>query len=414
MKALCWEGVNKLAVERVPDPQILGDQDAIVKVVLTSTCGSDLHLIDGFMPTMRPGDVLGHEFMGEIVEVGPGVRRRRVGERVVVCPLIGCGRCWYCAHDLWSLCDNTNPGWELARDTLGFETAGIYGFSHAMGGFRGSHSEYVRVPFADHGTFSVPDGVGDMDALYASDAAPTGWTGAHMGGVKPGDVVAIWGAGGVGQMAARSAQILGAERVMLIDRVPERLAMAERYMDAETIDYSGTDVQAELRERTGGRGPDVCIEAVGMEARTGGGRIGRNGQDGRHGRGGRNGRGGLDGQDAKDMARQRLHMRQDRPVAVREAIHACRKGGSVFVLGAFGGSVDRFPLGELVNKGLTLAGANQYGQRYIPMLLKRMASGELSARQLATHEMSLDEAPRGYDLFKHKRDGCVRVAFRPR
>jgi threonine dehydrogenase-like Zn-dependent dehydrogenase len=396
MKALCWEGVNKLAVERVPDPQILTDQDAIVKVTLSSTCGSDLHIIDGYLPTMQAGDVIGHEFMGEIVEVGPGVRRRRVGERVVVCPFVGCGRCWYCTHDLWSLCDNTNPGWEVSRETLGFETAGIYGFSHAMGGFRGSHAEYVRVPFADYGTFVVPDGVGDMDALYASDAVPTGWTGAHMSGVRPGDVVAVWGAGGVGQMAVRSAQILGAERVMVIDRVPERLAMAERYMDAETIDYSRTDVAAELRERTGGRGPDVCIEAVGMEARPSGGA-----QDGRYAR------------DTRDKARQRLHLRQDRPIAVREAILACRKGGSVFVLGVFGGMVDRFPLGVLTNKGLTFGGANQPGQRYIPMLLKRMASGELSARHLATHEMTLEEAPRGYDLFKHKRDGCMRVAFRP-
>jgi threonine dehydrogenase-like Zn-dependent dehydrogenase len=390
VKALCWEGVNKLAVERVPDPQILNDQDAIVKVILTTTCGSDLHLINGFIPTMQAGDVMGHEFMGEIVEVGPGVRRRRVGERVVVCPFVGCGRCWYCTHDLWSLCDNTNPGWELARDALGFETGGVYGCSHAMGGYRGSHSEYIRVPFADYGTFSVPDGVGDMDAMYASDAAPTGWMGAHLGGVKPGDVVAVWGAGGVGQMAARAAQILGAERVVVIDRVPERLAMAERYLDAETIDYSCTDVQAELRERTGGRGPDVCIEAVGMEAT-----------------------GAPDGQYAYGKMKQRLHMRQERPIAVREAVYACRKGGSVFILGVFGGMVDKFPLGALMNKGLTFAGAQQHGHRYIPMLLKRMASGELSARQLATHEMSLDDAPRGYDMFKHKRDGCVRVAFRP-
>jgi threonine dehydrogenase-like Zn-dependent dehydrogenase len=390
VKALCWEGVNKLAVERVPDPQILNDQDAIVKVTLTTTCGSDLHLIDGFVPTMEAGDVMGHEFMGEIVDVGPGVRRRKVGERVVVCSLIGCGRCWYCTHDLWSLCDNSNPNRELARETLGFEIAGVFAYSHAMGGFHGSHSEYVRVPFADYGTFPVPDAVGDMDALYASDAAPTGWMGAHLGGVRPGDVVAVWGAGGVGQMAARSAQLLGAERVMVIDRLPERLAMAERYMGTDTIDYSRVAVLDELRECTGGRGPDVCIEAVGMEAT-----------------------GAPDGQYAYDRVKQRLHMRQERPTAVREAIQACRKGGSVFVLGVFGGHVDRFPLGALMNKGLTFAGAQQHGHRYIPMLLKRMANGELSTRQLTTHEMTLDEAPRGYDMFKHKKDACVRVAFRP-
>jgi len=390
VKALCWEGVNKLAMERVPDPQILNDQDAIVKVTLTTTCGSDLHLINGLVPTMQSGDVLGHEFMGEIVEVGPGVRRRKVGERVVVTSFIGCGRCWYCTHDLWSLCDNSNPNWDLQSMALGVETGAVYAYSHAMGGFKGSHSEYIRVPFADYGTFPVPDAVSDMDALYASDAVPTGWMGAHLGGVKPGDVVAVWGAGGVGQMAARAAQILGADRVIVIDRLPERLAMAERYMDAETIDYSGTDVQAELRERTGGRGPDVCIEAVGMEAT-----------------------GAPDGRNAYAKAKRRLHLREERPIAVREAIQACRKGGSVFVLGVFGGTVDKFPLGMLMNKGLTLAGAQQHGQRYVPMLLKRMASGELSARHLATHEMPLDEAPRGYDMFKHKKDGCVRVAFRP-
>jgi threonine dehydrogenase-like Zn-dependent dehydrogenase len=390
VKALCWEGVNDLAVERVPDPQILNDQDVIVKVLLTTTCGSDLHLINGFVPTMEAGDVMGHEFMGEIVEVGPGVRRRRVGERVVVTSFIGCGRCWYCTHDLWSLCDNTNPNWDLERMTLGFETGGVFAYSHALGGFKGSHSEYVRVPFADYGTFPVPDGVGDLDALYASDAVPTGWMGAHLGGVKPGDVVAVWGAGGVGQMAARAAQLLGADQVIVIDRLPERLAMAERYMDTETIDYSRTDVQEELRERTGGRGPDVCVEAVGMEATT-----------------------APDGQYAVEKIKQRLRPRQQRPTAVREAIYACRKGGSVFVLGVFGGMVDDFPLGAMMNKGLTVAGAQQHGQRYVPMLLKRMASGELSARHLATHEMPLDEAPRGYDMFKHKKDGCVRVAFHP-
>lgn len=392
MKALCWEGVHKLAVERVPDPQIMGDQDAIVRVMLSTTCGSDLHLINGFVPTMQPGDVMGHEFMGEIVEVGPGVRRRRVGDRVVVCSFIGCGRCWFCTHDLWSLCDNANPEWELSRETLGFDIGGVYGYSHAMGGFRGSHCEYIRVPFADYGTFPIPDGVADMDALYASDAVPTGWMGAHLGGVRPGDVVAVWGAGGVGQMAARAAQILGAERVIVIDRIPERLAMAERYLNTETVDYSRTDVRAELLEHSGGRGPDVCIEAVGMEARPDG---------------------AGDGQFAYDRVKEQLHLHQDRPIAVREAVHACRKGGSVFVLGVFGGMVDRFPLGELMNKGLTFAGAQQHGHRYIPMLLKRMASGELSARHLATHEMTLDDAPRGYAMFNHRKDGCVRVAFRP-
>ena len=389
MKALCWEGVDKLSVERVPDPQIMNDQDAIIKVTLSTTCGSDLHLINGFVPTMRSGDVMGHEFMGEIVEIGPAVRRRKVGDRVVVCSFIGCGRCWYCSHDMWSLCDNANPNWELAQEMFGFEIGGVYGYSHALGGFKGSHAEYIRVPFADYGTFPIPDGVDDKDALYASDAAPTGWMGAHLGGVKPGDVVAVWGAGGVGQMAARSAEILGADRVIVIDRLPERLAMTERYTGAETIDFSTTDVDAELLEHTGGRGPDVCIEAVGMEAV------------------------GTDGEYAAEKIRQGMRLHRERPVALRQAIQACRKGGSVFILGVFGGSVDRFPLGAVMNKGLTVRGAQQHGHRYIPMLLERIAAGELRTGHLATHEFPLDEAPKGYKMFKNKLNGCVRSVFRP-
>jgi threonine dehydrogenase-like Zn-dependent dehydrogenase len=389
VKAVCWEGVNKVGVERVPDPRILNDQDAILKVGLSTTCGSDLHLLGGYIPSMREGDVIGHEFMGEIIEVGPGVRRRKVGDRVVVCSFIGCGRCWYCTHDLWSLCDNTNPNWERQHEILGFETGGIFGYSHAFGAFKGSHSEYVRIPMADYGTFPIPDGVSDKDALFTSDAAPTGWMGAHLGGVKPGDIVAVWGAGAVGQMAARSAQILGAERVIVIDWIAERLAMTEEKIGAETMDFTETDVLAELNELTGGRGPDVCIEAVGMEA------VERNTQF------------------AYDKVKQQLRLQAERPITVREAIYACRKGGSVFVLGVFGGMSDKFPLGALMNKGLSLAGAQQHGHRYIPMLLERVANGELSTGHVGTHEMTLDEASRGYDLFKNKKDGCVRSVFRP-
>ncbi|GAA3114155.1 zinc-dependent alcohol dehydrogenase [Planomonospora alba] len=389
MKALCWQGVNELSVEEVPDPQILNAQDMIVKVRLTTTCGSDLHLLGGYIPAMRAGDVIGHEFIGEVVAVGSDVRRHRIGDRVVVCSFIACGRCWYCENDLWSLCDNgnTNPG--IGQALFGYEPGGVFGYSHAMGGFKGSHAEYVRVPFADHGAFPVPDGVDDTSALFASDSVPTGWMGAHLGGVRPGDVVAVWGAGAVGQMAARAAMLLGAERVVVIDRLPERLSMTERHIGAETIDYTATDVGAELRELTGGRGPDVCIEAVGMEAHDTG------------------------VQGAYDQVKQQLRLQMDRPAAVREAIYACRKGGSVFVLGVFGGTVDKFPLGAMMNKGLTVRGAQQHGQRYIPMLLDRMARGELKTSHLATHVMSLDEAPTGYDLFKNKKDGCVRAVFRP-
>jgi threonine dehydrogenase-like Zn-dependent dehydrogenase len=381
--------VNKLSTETVPDPELRNDQDIIVKVRYSTTCGSDLHLIGGFIPAMEAGDVLGHEFVGEVVEVGAAVRNHQVGDRVVVASFIGCGRCWYCRHDLWSLCDNSNTNPGIASMAYGYESGGIFGYSHAMGGFRGSHAEYIRVPFADYGAFPVPPEVDDRSALFVSDSVPTGWMGADLGGVGAGDIVAVWGCGAVGQMAARAAMLLGAERVISIDRIPERLAMTERHIGSETIDYSTTDVGAELRERTGGRGPDVCIEAVGMEAHSAG------------------------PHHFYDQVKQQLRLESDRPTAVREAIHACRKGGTVFVLGVFGGLVDKFPLGAVINKGLTVRGAQQHGQRYIPMLLDRVAKGEISSAHLVTHELSLDDGAKGYDLFKHKKDGCVRAIFDP-
>jgi threonine dehydrogenase-like Zn-dependent dehydrogenase len=389
VKALTWQGVNELSVEQVPDPGIQNDQDIVVRVILTTACGSDLHLLGGYIPAMRKGDVIGHEFLGDVVEVGKGVRHRRVGERVVVCSFISCGRCWYCENQLTSLCDNSNTNPGIAQALFGYEPGGIYGYSHAMGGFGGSHAEYVRVPFGDYDAFPVPDGVSDEAALFASDSVPTGWMGAELGGVRPGDTVAVWGCGAVGQMAARAAMLLGAERVIAIDRLPERLSMTERFVRCETVDYSSTDVGAELRERTGGRGPDVCIEAVGMEAHSEG------------------------PQFLYDQVKQQLRLQTDRPVAVREAIHACRKGGSIFVLGVFGAAVDKFPLGAIVNNGLTLRGAQQHGHRWIPMLLDRIARGEISTAHLMTHQLPLEDSPRGYDLFKNKEDGCVRAVFQP-
>jgi threonine dehydrogenase-like Zn-dependent dehydrogenase len=389
VKALTWDGVNKLAVRDVPDPRIENREDMIVRVRRSTTCGSDLHLLGGYIPFMQAGDVLGHEFMGEVVEVGPDVRRHTVGDRVVVSSFISCGRCWFCANDLYSCCDNGNTNPAVTETLWGQAPGGCYGYSHAMGGFKGSHAEYIRVPFADVGAFRVPDGVSDERALFASDAAPTGWMGADLGDVRPGDVVAVWGAGAVGQMAARASMLLGAERVIAIDRFDYRLRMTERYIGAETIDYTRTSVAAELRERTGGRGPDVCIEAVGMEAHTAG------------------------PQHLYDQVKQQLRLQQDRPSAVREAIHACRKGGSVFVLGVFAGMVDKFPLGALMNKGLTLRSAQMHGQRYIPMLLDRMERDELVTEHFATHVLPLDEGPTGYRLFKEKQDDCVRAVFTP-
>ena len=389
MKALCWTGVNKTSVETVTDPQILNSEDIILKVRLTTTCGSDLHLLGGYIPAMRAGDVLGHEFMGEVVEVGSGVRRHKAGDRVVVCSFISCGRCWYCEHKLFSLCDNGNPNPALPEGLWGSSIGGCYGYSHALGGFAGSHADYVRVPYADQGAFIIPDGVDDMDALFASDAAPTGWTGADQIGVQPGDTVAVWGAGGVGQMAARASMLKGAERVMVIDRLPERLAQVENVIGAETINYETDTVAAELRERTGGRGPDICIEAVGMEADSPG------------------------PQYLYDQVKQQLRLETDRPIALREAIYNCRKGGGVFDLGVYAGLVDKFPMGAVMNKALTLRGAQQHGHRYIPEILDLMARGEVKASHLATHVMPLTEGPTGYRMFKNKEDGCVRAVFQP-
>lgn len=384
MKALCWQGINQLAVEDVPDPTIQNDQDAILQVRLSSVCGSDLHLLPGYIPAMRAGDILGHEFLGEVVEVGPAVRKHRVGDRVVVSSIIGCGRCWYCVNGMWSLCDNSNVNPALPEALYGYAPGGIFGYSHPTGGFAGSHAQYVRVPFADHGAFTVPDDLDDETAVFASDAVPTGWMGADLGGVRPGDIVAVWGCGGVGQMAARAAMLLGAERVIAIDRIPERLDMTERHIGAETLNYETEDVQTALREITGGRGPDVCIEAVGMEAHSH--RPWR----------------------LYDKVKQQLRLESGRPHALREAIYGCRKGGSVFILGVFAGLVDKMPIGAIVNKGLTVRSAQMHGQRYIPMLLERIAAGEIPTRHLLTHPLTLEQGPYGYDVQTQEGRMCAR------
>jgi threonine dehydrogenase-like Zn-dependent dehydrogenase len=388
VKALVWKGVNEVAVEEVPDPQILNAQDVILRPTLSATCGSDLHLLGGYIPFMQTGDVLGHEFMGEVVEVGSEVGKHRVGDRVVVSSFVSCGRCWYCQQGLYSCCDNGNTNPAITETLWGQAVGGCYGYSHALGGFMGSHAEYIRIPYADVGAFPIPDGVSDERALWASDAAPTGWTGADMGNVQPGDVVAVWGAGGVGQMAARAAMLLGAEQVVVIDRFDYRLEATRQHVGAETLNYEKTDIGAELLERTGGRGPDVCIEAVGMEAHSSG------------------------PQYLYDQLKQQLRLESDRPIALREAIYQCRKGGTVFCLGVFGGLVDKFPMGAVMNKGLTLRGAQQHGQRYVPMLLERMERGELVTEHLATHVMPLEQGPEGYRMFKEKEDGNIRSVFR--
>jgi threonine dehydrogenase-like Zn-dependent dehydrogenase len=390
VKGLCWTGVNEVSVEEVPDPQILNKQDAILKVRLSSVCGSDLHQISGYIPAMQSGDVIGHEFMGEIVEVGPEVRKHHPGDRVVVCSVIACGRCTYCEQGLFSCCDNGNTNPAITEHMWGYHTAGIFGYSHAMGGFKGSHAEYVRVPYADQIAFTVPDELDDRTALFASDSAPTGWMGADIGGVKPGDVVAVWGCGAVGQMAARAAMLLGAERVIAIDRFGYRLDMMEKHIGAEVLNYEQTDIDAELRERSGGRGPDVCIEAVGLESHSTGPQY-----------------------RVEQLKQQTRVLETDRPHALRSAIINCRKGGTVSVMGVFAGMVDKFPMGAFMNKGLTMRTGQQHGERYIPMLLERMAKGELKTSHLMTHPMPLDDGARGYDLFKNKKDDCLRSVFIP-
>ncbi|MGW4501400.1 zinc-dependent alcohol dehydrogenase [Micromonospora sp. NPDC004336] len=389
MRALCWEGVGKLAVRDVPEPRVRAEGDIIVKVRASSVCGSDLHLINGYLPAMRAGDVLGHEFTGEVVETGPGVRRLRVGDRVVVGSVVACGGCWYCRTEQYSLCDNSNPQPVFTEKLWGHSPAGILGYSHAAGGYSGSHAEYVRVPFGDIGAFPVPDGVPDDSVVFASDAMPTGWMAADFCALKGGEVVAVWGAGGVGQMAARSAQLLGAERVIVIDRLPERLATAADRLGVETVNYAETDVLEALREMTAGRGPDACIEAVGMESHDVGPAY------------------------AYDRAKQTARLQTDRPTSVRQAIMACRKGGTVSIVGVYAGLVDKFPLGAAMNKALVLRMGQMHAQRYIPMLLDRLAAGEIDPGYLATHPMSLEEGARGYEVFEKKEDGCLRSVLHP-
>jgi threonine dehydrogenase-like Zn-dependent dehydrogenase len=389
MRALCWNGINNLGVETVPDPVIVNPHDAIVRVILSATCGSDLHLIDGYLPTVREGDVIGHEFMGEIVELGRAVQNVRIGDRVVVPSAIACGQCWYCRQDLHSLCDNTNPNFELQEPLLGYPTAGIYGYTHAFGGYAGSHAQYVRVPHADHNCFLIPERVGNEQALFLSDAAPTGYMGADFCNIRRGDVVAVWGCGGVGLMAQQCAFLLGAERVIAIDRFPERLRLAREKVGAETINYAEAQSVVEvLKELTGGRGPDACIDAVGMEA---------------HGN-------GLE--HAYDLVKQALRLQTDRGEALREAILACRKGGTLSILGVYG-VMDKFPIGVVMNKGLTVRAAQQHGQKYLPALLEHVARGELDPSYLITHRFSLEDGPRAYEMFKNKTDGCVRAVFMP-
>jgi threonine dehydrogenase-like Zn-dependent dehydrogenase len=390
MKATLWMGRNTVQVEEVPDPQILNTRDAIVRITSTAICGSDLHIYGGYIPSMEKGDVLGHEFMGEVVEVGPAVKNLKAGDRVVVPFPIACGACNACEHELYSLCENSNPNAWMAEKLWGFSPAGIFGYSHLLGGFAGGQAEYARVPFADVGPLKIENGLTDEQVLFLSDILPTGYMGAEMCDIQPGDVIAVWGCGPVGQFAIASAYLLGAERVIAIDRFPYRLQMAREKSGAETINYEETDNLLEaLKELTGGRGPDACIDAVGMEA---------------HGI-------GLD--YTYDRAKQAVRMETDRPTALRQAIMACRNGGTVSVIGVYGGFIDKFPMGVIVNRSLTLKSGQCHAHRYMKPLLARIQNGEIDPTFVITHRMPLDAAPEGYEIFKKKEDACVKVVLKP-
>ncbi|HYO16511.1 MAG TPA: zinc-dependent alcohol dehydrogenase [Thermoanaerobaculia bacterium] len=390
MRAVCWNGKNDIRVETVPDPEILNPRDAIVRVTSAAICGSDLHLYDGYIPTMQKGDILGHEFMGEVVEVGPAVKNLSVGDRVVVPFNIACGQCFFCQRELWSLCDNSNPNTWIAEKMMGHSPAGLYGYSHMTGGYAGGQAEYVRVPFADVNPLKVPDGMPDEQVLFLGDIFPTGYMAAENCDIRQGDTVAVWGCGPVAQFAIQSAWMLGAERVIAIDSVPERLLLAQTWGRAEVIDSDQVDsVLDTLNEMTGGMGPDCCIDAVGMEA---------------HGH----------SVDALyDKAKQTLRMETDRPHALREAIMACRKGGTVSIPGVYGGFIDKVPMGAAFNKGLTLKMGQTHVHRYMRPLLERIQNGDVDPTRVITHRLPLDEAPQAYRTFRDKEDNCIKVVLRP-
>jgi threonine dehydrogenase-like Zn-dependent dehydrogenase len=389
MKAVCWHGKHDVRVDTVPDPQILNPHDAIVKVTLTGICGSDLHLYNGYIPTMKAGDILGHEFVGEIVEVGSAVSQVAEGDRVIVPFPISCGECWYCKQGLWALCDNTNPNSWMLEKLYGDTGAGIFGYSHLYGGYAGGQAEYVRVPFADVGLAKIPEGLADEEVIFLTDIFPTGYQAAENCNIRPGDTVAVWGCGPVGLMALKSAKHLGAEKVIGIDRCPERLEMARIECQAEVLDYEQADVPQALHDMTGGRGPDSCIDAVGLEA---------SGT-------------GLEG--AYDAVKQALRLETDRPAALRQLIKSCRKGGTVSIPGVYGGFIDKMPMGALFAKGLTLRAGQTHVHKHLRPLLELIQSKQIDTTFVISHRMALQEAPAGYELLKNKEQGCIKIVMTP-
>lgn len=392
MKANCWFGKHDMRIQEVPDPEIINPRDAIVKITSTAICGSDLHFYDGFIPAMEKGDIVGHEFMGEVVEVGSEVKKLKVGDRIVVPFAIACGQCFFCQKKLFSLCENTNPNAAEAELLWGHSPAGLFGYSHLLGGYAGGQSQFVRVPLADVNHIKVPNGLPDEKVLFLSDIFPTGYMAAENCEIEPGDTVAVWGCGPVGQFAIKSAYLLGAERVIGIDRVPERLRLAKEQSGAEIINYEDVDSVVDvLKEMTGGRGPDRCIEAVGMEANGHAHAV----------------------QYAIDRIKQAMMIETDRPIALREAMLACRNGGTLSVPGVYGGFVDMLPFGSVMNRSITIKTGQTHVHRYLQPLLDRIQKGEIDPGFVITHQLSLEEAPHAYEIFRDKLDDCIKVVLKP-
>ena len=390
MRALCWHGSGDVRIDKIEDPRIIDPRDALIRITSTAICGSDLHIFDGFVPSMEKGDVLGHEFMGEVVEVGHGVPNLKRGDRVVVPFAIACGQCFFCQKTLYSLCDNSNPNPEQARKMMGQSPAGLFGYSHMLGGFAGGQAEYARVPYADVGPIKIPAELSDEKVLFLSDIFPTGYMAAENCDIEPGDTVAVWGCGPVGQFAVQSAWMFKAGRVIAIDRVPERLQMARVFGKAETINFDDDKVYDKLMELTKGRGPDRCIDAVGAEA---------------------HGTGSFDA--VVDKAKAALYLGTDRPHVLREAIMCCRKGGTLSIPGVYLGYLDKVPMGAAMNKGLTMKMGQTHVHRYLEPLLKRVQSGEIDPSFLITHRLKLSDAPEAYKTFRDKKDGCIKVVMSP-
>lgn len=389
MKAVCWQGKDRVSVENVPDPQIINDRDAVIKITRTAICGSDLHLYDGYIPTMEKGDIIGHEFMGEVVEVGKKVSNLQVGDRVVVPFTIACGNCFFCKQRLWSLCDNSNPNAAIAEKLYGYSPSGLFGYSHMLGGYAGGQAQYARVPYADVGPYKVPQHLSDEQVLFLTDIFPTAYQAAENCNIQRGDTVAIWGCGPVGQLAIKSAYMLGAERVIAIDDVPDRLDMAEQQGKALTLNFREVNVVEALKELTGGQGPDACLDAVGLEA---------------HGS-------TLDA--VYDRVKAATFMATDRPHVLREAIQACRKGGTLSIPGVYGGMLDKVPFGAAFGKGLTFKMGQTHVHNYLGPLLEKIDAGDIDPTFIITHRITLDEAPQTYETFKHRRDHCIKAVIDP-